>query len=159
MPQRRVLAPASKLPVTLRSTVPQSPQKTISLSRSMSHSAAATSSRSNCRVRLPKPENTLVIAGYQAQGTLGRALLEGAKVVRIHKGDVPVLAEIAELKGMSGHADASELLRWLAEVRAPRRVFLTHGEEEAALPLAARIAKERGLATDVPAIGDSVTLD
>jgi metallo-beta-lactamase family protein len=113
----------------------------------------------HCRVRLPKPENTLVIAGYQAQGTLGRALLEGAKVVRIHKGDVPVLAEVTELKGMSGHADASELLRWLGEVKAPRRVFLTHGEEEAALPLAARIAKERGFDTHVPAIGESAALE
>jgi metallo-beta-lactamase family protein len=113
----------------------------------------------HCRVRLPKPENTLMIAGYQAQGTLGRALLEGAKVVRIHKGDVPVLAEITELKGMSGHADATELLRWLSEVKAPRRVFLTHGEEEAALPLAARIAKERGFETHVPEIGESVGLE
>ena len=113
----------------------------------------------HCRIRLPKPENTLVIAGYQAQGTLGRTLLEGAKVVRIHKGEVPVLAEITELKGMSGHADASELLRWLSEVKAPRRVFLTHGEEEAALPLAARIEKERGFETHVPEIGESVALD
>jgi metallo-beta-lactamase family protein len=113
----------------------------------------------HCRVRLPKPENTLMIAGYQAQGTLGRALLEGAKVVRIHKGEVPVLAEITELKGMSGHADATELLRWLSEVKAPRRVFLTHGEEEAALPLAARIAKERGFETHVPEIGESVALE
>jgi metallo-beta-lactamase family protein len=113
----------------------------------------------HCRIRLPKPENTLVIAGYQAQGTLGRTLLEGAKVVRIHKGEVPVLAEITELKGMSGHADASELLRWLSEVKGPRRVFLTHGEEEAALPLAARIEKERGFETHVPEIGESVALD
>lgn len=114
----------------------------------------------HCRVRLPRPENTLMIAGYQAQGTLGRVLLEGAHVVRIHKGDVPVLAEIAELRGMSGHADAGELLRWLAEVKQPpQRVFLTHGEEEAALPLAARIAKERGFATHVPGMGETAALD
>jgi metallo-beta-lactamase family protein len=113
----------------------------------------------HCRVRLPKPENTLAIAGYQAQGTLGRALLEGARVVRIHKGEVPVLAEITELKGMSGHADAAELLRWLADVKSPRRIFLTHGEEEAALPLAARILKERGFDTHVPALGESATLE
>ncbi len=60
----------------------------------------------HCRVRLPHPENTLLITGYQAAGTLGRALLDGAHVVRIHKGDVPVLAEIRDLKGLSGHADA-----------------------------------------------------
>src|SRR6185436_2363857 len=70
----------------------------------------------HCRQRLPHPENTLLITGYQAEGTLGRALLDGRKSVRIHKGDVPVLAQVTDLKGLSGHADAGELLRWLGEV-------------------------------------------
>jgi metallo-beta-lactamase family protein len=105
----------------------------------------------HCRVRLPKPENTLLITGYQAVGTLGRTLLDGARLVRIHKGEVPVLAEIRDLKGMSGHADAREILRWLGAVRRPpRRVFLTHGEEDAALALGAQIARERGFTTQVP---------
>ena len=113
----------------------------------------------HCRVRLPHPENTLLITGHQGAGTLGRALLEGARFVRIHKGDVPVMAEIAELRGLSGHADAREMLRWRAGVEAPpRRVFLTHGEEEAALALGALIAKERGFPTHVPAHGESVDL-
>lgn len=113
----------------------------------------------HCRVRLPRPENTLLITGYQAAGTLGRALLDGAKLVRIHKGQVPVLAEVRDLKGMSGHADAREILRWLSGVRnAPRGVFLTHGEEDAALALAARIARERGFPTHVPELGESVPL-
>ena len=60
----------------------------------------------HCRVRLPHAENTLLITGHQGPGTLGRALLEGARSVRIHKGEVPVLAEVAELRGLSGHADA-----------------------------------------------------
>jgi metallo-beta-lactamase family protein len=111
-------------------------------------------------VRLPHPENTLLITGYQAQGTLGRALLDGRRIVRIHKGDVPVLAEVANLKGMSGHADAGEMLRWLSAIRRPpRRVFLTHGEEEAAEALAARIARERGFATHVPEPDESCELD
>ena len=79
----------------------------------------------HCRIRLPKPENTLLITGYQAAATLGRALLDRARVVRIHKTEVPVLAEVADLKGMSGHADASELLRWLAGVRSAKTVFMT----------------------------------
>jgi metallo-beta-lactamase family protein len=113
----------------------------------------------HCRVRLPHPENTLLITGYQAAGTLGRALLDGAHVVRIHKGDVPVLAEIRDLKGLSGHADAGELLRWLSGVRArPRGVYVTHGEPEAAEALAARIAKERGFPTHVPDLGEAVEL-
>jgi metallo-beta-lactamase family protein len=113
----------------------------------------------HCRVRLPRPENTLLITGHQGRRTLGRALLEGARTVRIHKGEVPVLAEVAELRGLSGHADAGELLRWLAEVKAaPKRVFLTHGEDDAALALGARISKERGFATHVPGHGESVDL-
>jgi len=70
-----------------------------------------------------------------------------------------VLAEVAELRGLSGHADARELMRWLAGVQTPpQRVFLTHGEEDAALALGARIAKERGFATHVPGHGESVEL-
>ncbi len=114
----------------------------------------------HCRVRLPHPENTLLITGYQAAGTLGRVLLDGAHVVRIHKGEVPVLAEIRDLKGLSGHADAAELLRWLSGMRGrPRRVFVTHGEEDAALALAARITRERGFATHVPELGETVALE
>jgi metallo-beta-lactamase family protein len=113
----------------------------------------------HCRVRLPHPENTLLITGYQAAGTLGRALLDHVRVVRIHKGEVPVLAEVTDLKGMSGHADAREILRWLSAVKAPpKRVFLTHGEDDAAEALAARIAKERGFPTYVPDLGETVNL-
>jgi metallo-beta-lactamase family protein len=114
----------------------------------------------HCRVRLPHPENTLLITGYQAAGTLGRALLDGAHVVRIHKGEVPVLAEIRDLKGLSGHADAGEMMRWLAGVRRPpRKVFVTHGEEDAARALAARIERERGFASFVPGLGETVELE
>jgi metallo-beta-lactamase family protein len=114
----------------------------------------------HCRVRLPKPENTLLITGYQAEGTLGRALLDRVPVVRIHKGEVPVHAEVTDLKGLSGHADAGEILRWLSGVhRAPRAVFLTHGEADAAFALAARITRERGFPAHVPEPDASVELD
>jgi metallo-beta-lactamase family protein len=112
----------------------------------------------HCRVRLPKAENTLLITGYQAATTLGRALLDRARVVRIHKTEVPVLAEVTDLKGMSGHADASELLRWLKGVRSAQTIFMTHGEEDAALALAARVARERGFTTHVPELGESVAI-
>jgi metallo-beta-lactamase family protein len=114
----------------------------------------------HCRVRLPKPENTLLITGYQAVGTLGRALLDGQTKVRIHKGEVPVLAEVRDLKGLSGHADATEMLRWLSGLEArPHTVFVTHGERDAAEALAARVARERGCATHVPAMGEAVELE
>jgi metallo-beta-lactamase family protein len=113
----------------------------------------------HCRVRLPKPENTLLITGYQAAGTLGRALLDGAHTVRIHKGEVPVLAEIRDLKGLSGHADAGEMLRWLSGVKGrPRTVFVTHGEVDAAEALAARVTRERGWTARVPALGEAFEL-
>jgi metallo-beta-lactamase family protein len=113
----------------------------------------------HCRIRLPKAENTLLITGYQAEGTLGRALLDGSRSVRIHKGEVAVLAEITSLKGMSGHADAGEMLRWLSAVKEPpRQIFVTHGELLAAEALAARVTRERGFAARVPEHGEEVEL-
>jgi metallo-beta-lactamase family protein len=113
----------------------------------------------HCRVRLPHAQNTLLITGYQAENTLGRALLEGARTVRIHKGEVAVLAEIASLKGMSGHADAAEMVRWLSAIdRPPKTVFLTHGDKDAAEALAARVTKEKGFRTHVPSLGETVEL-
>jgi len=114
----------------------------------------------HCRVRLPHPENTLLITGYQGEGTLGRRLIEKAPTVRIHKTEIPVLAEVTDLKGLSGHADASELMRWMSGVKTPpRTVFITHGEEDAALALAARIQSERGFRTHVPRHVEKVILD
>jgi len=113
----------------------------------------------HCKIRLPHPENTLLITGYQAVGTLGRRLLDGARIVRIHKGEVPVLAEVANLKGLSGHADAREMMRWLSALRTPRTIFLTHGEDEAAEALAARVTRERGWKAHVPGLGESVALE
>jgi metallo-beta-lactamase family protein len=113
----------------------------------------------HCRVRLPHAENTLLITGYQAATTLGRTLLDGAKLVRIHKQEVPVQAEVAELHGMSGHADADELMRWLSGVaQPPRCVFVTHGEEESAMALSERIRKERGFKTHVPMMNETADL-
>ena len=113
----------------------------------------------HCRVRLPHAENTLLITGYQAEGTLGRRLLDGAHTVRIHKGDVEVRAEVTDLKGLSGHADARELVHWLSAVKTPpRRVFITHGEELAAIALGALLEKERGFPTHVPSPDEVVEL-
>jgi metallo-beta-lactamase family protein len=114
----------------------------------------------HCRVRLPNAKNTLLITGYQAEGTLGRALLDQRTTVRIHKTEVPVLAEVTDLKGLSGHADANELMRWFSGVaKPPRRVFLTHGETDAAHAMAARLQAERGFKTHVPDHAETVNLD
>jgi len=114
----------------------------------------------HCRVRLPHPENTLLITGYQGEGTLGRRLIEKASTVRIHKMEVPVLAEVTDLKGLSGHADVNELMRWLSGVKnPPKTVFVTHGEEDAALTLAVKINADRGFKTQVPRHVETVVLD
>lgn len=114
----------------------------------------------HCRVRLPHAENTLLITGYQAEGTLGRRLIENAATVRIHKTEIPVLAEVTDLKGLSGHGDVNELMRWLSEVKTPpRMVFITHGEEDASLALSARIQLDRGFKTLVPRHAQRVELD
>jgi len=86
--------------------------------------------------RLPDSRNAVVLAGFQAEGTRGRALLEGAKTLSIHGQQVPVCAEIVELRQLSAHAGKSELLRWLAGFSAPpRKTFVIHGEPDAAAAL------------------------
>jgi metallo-beta-lactamase family protein len=79
--------------------------------------------------RLPDSRNCVLIAGYQAQATRGRALLDHAPTVRIHGEDVPVRAEIVELSQFSAHGDRTELIRWLSGLSAPpKQTFLVHGE-------------------------------
>ncbi|HZI94401.1 MAG TPA: MBL fold metallo-hydrolase [Patescibacteria group bacterium] len=108
---------------------------------------------------LPDDRNTVVLAGYQAAGTRGRALLDGARTLRIHGQDVPVRAKVEDFCGFSGHADAREILRWLGTCqRPPRRLFLTHGEPRAAEALAETIRKEQGWNVDVASLGHVETL-
>jgi len=93
--------------------------------------------------RLPDSRNAVLLAGYQAEGTRGRALLEGAKNLRIHGEDVQVKAEVVHLTQFSAHAGRSELLRWLRAVPAPpRQAFLVHGEPDAMQSLASAVRDE-----------------
>lgn len=86
--------------------------------------------------RLPDPRNAVILAGFQAEGTRGRALQEGAKVLHLFGQTVPVCAEIVEMGQLSAHAGKSELLRWLAALPAqPKQTYLTHGEPAAAQSL------------------------
>jgi metallo-beta-lactamase family protein len=86
--------------------------------------------------RLPDPRNAVILAGFQAQGTRGRALQEGAKTLRLFGHDVVVKAEIVVMGQFSAHAGKSELLRWLTALPAPpKQTYLTHGEPAAAQAL------------------------
>ncbi len=107
----------------------------------------------------PDRRNAIVLAGYQAGGTRGARIAAGEKTIRIFGEDVAVNAEVALLPGMSAHADAPQLVRWMASAsKPPKKVFLTHGEPEAADQLRQRIERELGWESGVARMGQTVEL-
>jgi metallo-beta-lactamase family protein len=108
--------------------------------------------------RLPHRQNTIVIGGYQALGTRGRQIEDGVRYLRMFGRDVPVKAAVERVPGLSGHADRSELLEWLANLERPRKTFLTHGEPESADALAAELRASRAWDVVAPALGETVEL-
>jgi len=112
------------------------------------------------RHQLPDPRNTVVLVGFQAAGTRGRALQEGARAVKIHGRFVPVRAEIADLAEYSVHADADDVLAWLSSMRsAPQLCLVTHGEPDAAGALRDRIQDELGWLAVTPHQGERLLID
>jgi len=106
---------------------------------------------------LPDPKNTVLFVGFQAKGTRGRDLIEGATQVKMFGQMNPVRARIEKLNDMSAHADAGEILRWLGTFPAPPDVtYLVHGEPTAQATLKARIERELGWRVHVPAHGEQV---
>ncbi len=106
---------------------------------------------------LPDPRNTVLLVGFQAAGTRGRQLIEGAQEVRIYGQLVPVLARVEKLNGMSAHADAGEIVRWLRTFPAPpATTYLVHGEPSAQDALKARIQQELAWNVLIPVQGDRV---
>jgi metallo-beta-lactamase family protein len=100
--------------------------------------------------RLPDPDATVLLVGYQAAGTRGRALQEGAKTIRIFNQEISVRARVVRLDGFSAHADQGELLRWLGGFsRPPRRTLCVHGEPQAADTFAALIRHRLGWTAEV----------
>ncbi|WP_406830719.1 MBL fold metallo-hydrolase [Pedococcus sp. KACC 23699] len=109
------------------------------------------------RALLPDPRNTVVLTGYQAVGTRGRALADGAHEVKIAGAYVRVRAQVIQDQGFSVHADADELVRWVSGLaEPPESVFVTHGEPEAASALAARLREVTGATVVVPRLGERV---
>jgi metallo-beta-lactamase family protein len=95
--------------------------------------------------RLPDPANTVILVGYQADGTRGRRLLDGEPQIRMLGRDIPVKAEVVNVQAFSVHADQAELIRWLgAAPRPPKAVYVVHGEPVAAEALRAAIVTELG---------------
>lgn len=101
-----------------------------------------------------RPESTVVFVGYQAVGTLGRSLMEGAKTVKLFGETIDVEAEIVSLEGVSGHADQAGLLRWLDAFDAPfERIFVVHGESSVCDSFAELVAKRYNIPVTAPDYG------
>ena len=111
------------------------------------------------RTRLPDARNTIVLGGFMAAGTRGRALQEGARTIRVFAADVPVRTAVVGVSQLSGHAGHSELRRWLEPLPAPRQVFLTPGELASATAFAEELRRQRGWNTLVPKMGQVVELE
>jgi metallo-beta-lactamase family protein len=111
------------------------------------------------RHNLGRAECSVLITGFQAQGTLGRRLVDGARRVRIFGEEITVRAAIHTLGGLSAHADQPALLRWAAGFREPpRRTFVVHGEATASEALAARLQADLDWNVVVPDPGSSTIL-
>ena len=103
--------------------------------------------------------NTVLFVGYQANGTLGRIIYDGAKHVKILGEEVEVRAEISLLNGVSGHADQQGLLNWLeAMKRKPSRIFVNHGDDDSCETLASLITERFGIPAEAPFSGSSFDL-
>lgn len=100
---------------------------------------------------------SVVFAGFQAGGTRGARLVAGERSIRIFGQDVAVNAEVVSIPGMSAHADAAQIIQWLGTLsHAPRHIYITHGEHDAADALRRRIQRELGWRASVPMMGDCV---
>lgn len=108
---------------------------------------------------LPHPKNTVILVGYQAIGTRGRDLLDGAKAVKIHGQQVPVNAEILGIESFSVHADGDELIEWLGNAsEEPDQIFVVHGEQRVAEIFARRLNEELNWRCEVPRDGQQFPL-
>jgi metallo-beta-lactamase family protein len=105
------------------------------------------------------PETTVIIVGYQAEGTRGRKLLEGATEIKIYGKYYPVLSKILEIEGLSVHGDQNDLLNWLSDLKMKsEKVFLVHGENQPADELRIKINEKYGFECTVPLMGQEIEL-
>ena len=110
--------------------------------------------RHHLKHNLWRSGSTVLFVGYQAEGTLGRSLLEGAKTVKLFNEEVAVRARIASMPGKSGHADQRKLLHWLSEFQEkPRKVFVNHGEDQVVTFFAGLIQEKLGIHGSAPYSG------
>ena len=100
---------------------------------------------------ITEPENTVILVGFQAEGTRGRRLLEGEKEIKIHGKFYPVNANILSIEGLSAHGDKNDLLNWISELeKPPTKIFLIHGENMALDGLRIKIAERYKYNCQIP---------
>lgn len=105
---------------------------------------------------LSDPKSAIVFIGYQAVGTLGRTILEGAKTVKIFNEEIPVRCHVQSIPGYSAHADQDQLLHWLAPARGvAKNIYVVQGEPQSSEALAQKIRDELALTTTLPELGKS----
>ncbi len=127
---------------------------------SSSGMATAGRIRHHLKHNLWDERNSLVFVGYQAEGTLGRIILNGAKKVKILGEEIAVNSEVYSLEGLSGHADQIMLMDWIRKFKTkPRKIFIVHGEEESSDALSKLIKDEFNIETIIPDIGDTFTVE
>ena len=108
---------------------------------------------------LPDSKSTLLVIGYQAQGSLGRRLLEGAKLVKIFSEEIPVNCKVRQVSGYSAHADQPQLLKWVKAMRGSvKKVFVVQGDAGSAETLARKIQDELAVKAEAPKYGETVIL-
>jgi metallo-beta-lactamase family protein len=108
---------------------------------------------------LPHSQNTVVFAGHQVEGTRGFLLVDGLKQIRIYGDDVNVFANIVHMEELSAHADRDELISWLKKSPSkPKKVFVVHGEPDAAASLQQIIRDEMHWSVEVAQHGQTADL-
>ncbi len=104
-----------------------------------------------------RKESSIVFVGYQAEGTLGRRIKEGEKLVKIFGEEIRVNAEIYSLEGFSGHADKNELMWWIQSFKnKPKKIFIVHGEEEATEEICRKIEEELNIEAHIPELSETL---
>jgi metallo-beta-lactamase family protein len=109
---------------------------------------------------LPEPRNAVVLVGYQAEGTRGRDLVDGAGALKMHGRYIPVRADVRQIEGFSVHADEDGLVAWASQMaRPPTTTYIVHGEPEASAALLRRFRSQLGWNAVVPRFGETVRID
>lgn len=112
--------------------------------------------RHHFKHRIWNERNTIIFAGFQARGTLGRSLVDGTKHIKLFKEDYVVKAKIETLGGFSAHAGQNELVEWVSHFRTKPKVILVHGEAEALDVLSQKLWDEKGISAEIPMLEQSI---